>query len=190
MAKRDIKSNCRTALNSMALNSIAEMQRVFERYPQNDLIRLFDILKTVADETRDLVKALISRVDDADVPDSYLEGVRSEYNETIGHYFNFDSDDCFCSKKDADGNLFVYIWYNELYPPSFYKKSEINDYVNNVSWAIEQFENMKSQILALENSLDMSIASYQADKKTARAVKSNLSEDELAALSRLGALTM
>lgn len=187
MAKRDIKSDCRTALNS---KSIAEMQKIFEQYPQNDLDRLFDILKTVADETRDLATALPGRIDGSNIPDSYLEGVRSEYKEFIGGHFNFDSDDCFSLKKDADGNLYVYIWYNELYPPSFYKKSEINDYVENVGKAIESFEDVKKQILAIENSLDMSIASYQTDKKTAWAIKSSMSEDELAALIRLGALNM
>lgn len=187
MVKLDVKPDCRSALNS---KSIAEMQKVFERYPQNDLDRLFDILKTVADETRDLATVLPGKIDGSNIPNSYLEGVRSEYNEFVGRHCDFDRDDCFCSKNDADGNLFIHIWYNELYPPSFYRGSEINDYVKNVSWAIEQFEDIKKRILAVENSLDMSIALYKADKKAAKTVKSNLSEDELAALSRLGALTM
>lgn len=215
MTKREAKAEKQTVVvPKSVLDAEAAMQEVFAKHAQTDLDRLFNILKTVAEETRGAVVLASSDYLNSGLGRVYVEPLYKEFSEFSVHYFvsdidtgSFDEvgflssghDDYFGVGKDEDGRTFVRIWYKNIYEVSSYNEayktkyadSAIYDtykteYINNVIYAIKQFERMTESVLAFEKRFAEVCAAYENDKKLAVLAKSKLSNDELAALSRLG----
>lgn len=172
---------------SIGKENFEEMNKLFEKYPTKYVDKLFDILKLVASDTKDLALNLQEKIRDCEceINKSYLKSLKKECMDSVFSKFN-SGKDSFGINRDDNKVISVSIWYKNYYAPYTYKKLNIKTYVKEVMSAINQFEKIKNEIIELEGKLLKAMKLYNDDKNVECRVKAKLSKEELAALKRLG----
>lgn len=175
----------------------AQMKAVFDKYSPTDVDRLFDILKLIAIETRQMAAHALesSSTPLYCLPRSYRAELYEERKVFSSHFFiDGDIDEPISESSDEfigfgfepDGALpFVRVWYEKIYK---YSESScpLHEYITNVVRAIDWFEGIKNDIALFNTSLEKAIKARDADLSVAQSIGKGLSKEDRSALGRLG----
>lgn len=197
MGKRLTKSEQESFAHEKSLSAaLLKMQQVFDRHQQDNVEKLFTILRTVAADTRNASIMALDKCHEAHkIPDTYKQNFKFRYVLERRYFVIGEPDvplpqchDNFVGVgfDSFKGRVFVCIDGRRIYEPSAHGDSlDMSIYITNVVEAIEKFEKLKEEAIYFFKDINDAIEAYEADKSLFLKLKSQLSQHERDAIARL-----